>query len=271
MNVVEKEQLEVRKDRKLGDEWTDWNGNMDPNSLVINEKRTTFLVLASVVLFLFILVLLIGWYMVQPRIEGLSSGVAIFMRYTLIGLITCFIISTAIESVLLFMFNRSVVPYKWVQKFFLALLPKTIWLGSKFGINRDRVGNSFIKVHNLIAKSFARRLNADRLLILLPRCLKKEARSLVLNRVNGGNVNVCTVAGGEEAREMIRRHHPTMILAIACERDLMSGLRDVAERIPVLAIPNRRPEGPCKNTDFALAELEEALQCIQDSKLPLEN
>lgn len=267
MNVTEKEQLGTRRDRKLGDEWTDWNGEMDPSGLVIDEKRTTFLVLASIVLFLYIFLLFLGWYMIKPRVEDLSPAVATLMGLTLISLTIGLIISVIVESVLLYAFKKSLFPYRWIQKFFLALLPKAIWLGARLGINRDRVGNSFIKMHNLITESFAKKLNTSRLLILLPRCLKKEARGLLLNRINGGNVNVCTVAGGEEARETIRHYRPTLILAIACERDLMSGLKDVAERIPVLAIPNRRPEGPCKNTDFSVTELDEALQCIHDSKL----
>jgi hypothetical protein len=55
-------------------------------------------------------------------------------------------------------------------------------------------------------------------------------------------------------------------LALACERDLMSGIKDIAEKIPVLAIPNKRPEGPCKNTHVSLRELEEALKFITDRK-----
>lgn len=267
MNETVTEHPEARKDRKLGDEWMDWNGDMDADGLIIDEKRTIFLVLASAVLFLFILLLFLGWYMVKPRVGELSPTVATIMGLTLVGLTMGFLISMTVESVMLCTFKKSFFPYTWVQRFSLALLPMTIWLGAKFGISRDRVGNSFIKMHNLITKSFAGRLDASRLLILLPRCLKAEARRLVLNRVNSGNVNVRTVAGGEEARETIRHYRPTMILAIACERDLMSGLRDVAERIPVLAIPNRRPDGPCRNTDFSLAELDEALQCIRNSKL----
>jgi hypothetical protein len=55
-------------------------------------------------------------------------------------------------------------------------------------------------------------------------------------------------------------------LALACERDLMSGLKDIAEKIPVIAIPNKRPEGPCKNTHISVRELDEALKFITDIK-----
>ena len=83
-----------------------------------------------------------------------------------------------------------------------------------------------------------------------------------MNRLHGSDYKVLTAAGGEEARQAIRQYRPTTILAIACERDLMGGVKDVADKIPVIAIPNRRPEGPCKNTDFALSDLDEALAAL---------
>lgn len=42
--------LDKRKDpadRRLGDEWLDWNGSTDPNDSEIDEKLTTFLTLAA--------------------------------------------------------------------------------------------------------------------------------------------------------------------------------------------------------------------------------
>ncbi|HLA40307.1 MAG TPA: hypothetical protein VJ417_09930 [Candidatus Glassbacteria bacterium] len=39
----------------------------------------------------------------------------------------------------------------------------------------------------------------------------------------------------------------------------MSGLQDVAPVIPTFAVPNCRPEGPCKNTLVDLDRIEEAL------------
>ena len=49
-----------------------------------------------------------------------------------------------------------------------------------------------------------------------------------------------------------------MIMAVACDRDLTSGIQ-YAHRIPTLGILNRRPHGPCLNTDIYLEELEQAL------------
>ena len=253
---------ENRKDRKLGDEWIDWKDDPDPRGGEINENLSTFLFLASGVIIIYILLLLFGWFMMKPRLQQLDPFLTMCAGWVVFGFTTCFVISAILEVVLLRTFKKSLFPYGWSERLIVSLLPKTIWLGKKLGINKDRIGNSFIKMHNFVTMSFVGKLNAGRILVLLPRCLKREARARLANRLNGRDYKVYTAAGGEEAREAIRQYRPTTILAIACERDLMGGIKDVANKIPVIAIPNKRPEGPCKNTDFALSELDEALSAL---------
>jgi len=253
---------ENRIDRKLGDEWMDWKGDADPREGEINESLSTFLSLASGVLIIFIILLLLGWFMVKPRFQQLSPLLERYVGWLIVGFTSCLVISTILEGVLLRTFKKSLFPYGWIERIVVSLLPQTIWLGKKFGISKDRIGNSFIKMHNFVTMSFVGKLNAGRILILLPRCLKREARARLMSRLNGSDYKVYTAAGGEEAREAIRQYHPTTILAIACERDLMGGIKDVADKIPVIAIPNKRPEGPCKNTDFLPSELDEALRAL---------
>jgi len=254
-----------KKDRKLGDEWADWSG--DPRDQVIDEKASTFLVLGSVVFFIMLLLFLFAWYMIEPRVGQLSPVAAHVGRYASIGLTALFLVLVIIEGLVL-KAGRSLFPYRLVEKFLVTLLPMAIRLGGRFGTSRDRVGNSFIKIHNFITKTSASGgLSAERLLVLLPRCLKKEARNEIAARITGDSSKIYTAAGGEEAREAIMQYRPTCILAIACERDLMGGIKDVAEKIPVLAIANKRPEGPCKNTEFSVDELEEALKAFKENKV----
>jgi hypothetical protein len=60
-------------------------------------------------------------------------------------------------------------------------------------------------------------------------------------------VDVAIVSGGTAAREMIKQKCPKAVIAVACENDLVTGLRDV-QGIPVFAVLNQRPAGPCKDT-----------------------
>lgn len=254
------------KDRKLGDEWTDWSGSTDSLESDINENRTVFLTLSAGVIFIIIALFPLGWYLINPRIEQLPPVISELVKWSISGSVIVICILIFLESIFLFKFRKTLFPYKVVEKFFLFLLPKTVWLGAKFGISKDRVSNSFIKVNNLITQVYANRLNIDKLLILLPRCLKKETRIQIMDRINGNSFKTYTAAGGEEARKMIQQHRPSFILAIACERDLVSGIKDVAQKIPVIAVSNKRPEGPCKNTHINMTDLDEAITFIRDRK-----
>lgn len=248
-------------DRKLGDEWNDWDGRSDPQNGTIDERPSTFLSLASVILLGSAALLLFGWFLVKPRFEQFDPAIAQLSGWALAALVTCFLLVVFLEGVLLIKWNSSLLPYKFTEKLVLLLLPRTIWLGGKMGISRDRIGNSFLKLHNMITKKHIGPGRPGRLLVLLPRCLRKESRARVTASLSG-DFKVYTAAGGEEARKAIKDYRPAAILAVACERDLMSGIREVADKIPVLAIPNQRPEGPCKNTEVSESDLKEVLKVL---------
>ncbi|MDA8168874.1 MAG: DUF116 domain-containing protein [Nitrospiraceae bacterium] len=253
------------KDRKLGDEWADWNGEANnPDALNVDEKPGTFITLSAVLIICCLAMFPVALYMVSPRIEQLSPAAAPVISYALfwMGLLAVLLVVAWGISVL--KFRKSLFPLRWVEKGILLILPKTVWLGSRLGISRDRVGNSFIKTHNRIIRAYAGKFNPERPLILLPRCLKPDIRRDINQATANGPFRIVTAVGGEEARKAIFEYRPTFILAVACERDLMSGLKDVAAKLPVLAIPNRRPEGPCKNTSIPIEEFMEAIAFIKD-------
>jgi hypothetical protein len=61
--------------------------------------------------------------------------------------------------------------------------------------------------------------------------------------------------GGTLARQIVRQYRPKAIIAIACERDLISGIQDIFP-LPVLGLLNERPYGPCFNTQVDMAALQ---------------
>ena len=254
------------KDRKLGDEWADWDGVSKPHEQEIEERSVTFLVLAAVAALVLIGLVSAGWYMVRPRLEQFSPALPGVIEYFMIGIGVVAVLVISLEILVLRKAGKSLLPGKLVEKLFLLLLPKALWFGGRFGISRDRVGNSFIKVHNHIMTTHSERLNVERLLMLLPRCLGKAARSEIMTRAKEFDMHVVTAGGGEEARKAIGQYKPTLILAVACERDLLSGIKDVSDKVPVLAIPNKRPEGPCKNTCLQIDKFEDILQFIRAIK-----
>ncbi len=251
------------RDRKLGDEWAGWDGELDQRDLKIDEAPRTFIMLAVVMVILFVALSFAGLYMIQPRLGQFSPSAPGFAENVLIAAAIAMALVGSLWFFVLARWKKPLFPSRWIEKYVLFLLPKTVWLGSKLGISRDRVGNSFIKAHNSLIKSYSGKFSPERPLILLPRCLKADVRKEILS-IAGEDFKVVTAVGGEEARRAIEEYRPGLILAVACERDLMSGMKDVAEKVPVLAIPNMRPEGPCKNTHVQMEEFREAVIFIKE-------
>ena len=72
-------------------------------------------------------------------------------------------------------------------------------------------------------------------------------------------VRLAIATGGSIARRIVVETRPKLILAVACERDLTSGIQDT-HPLPVFGILNHRPEGPCRNTLVDLTLVEAALE-----------
>jgi Uncharacterized conserved protein len=74
-------------------------------------------------------------------------------------------------------------------------------------------------------------------------------------------VEITIVPGGTVARQIIKQKRPKCVIAVACHRDLTSGVRDVAA-LPVYGVVNERPFGPCINTSVDADKVEEALKNV---------
>ncbi|MFZ5353787.1 MAG: DUF116 domain-containing protein [Bacillota bacterium] len=120
----------------------------------------------------------------------------------------------------------------------------------------------------------------DNILILLPHCLQNSGCNYDLSKsmdncmkcgsckmgeisalLAGSSLKAAVAKGGTAAREIVRLERPGIILAVACERELESGIRDVGS-IPVVGILNERPFGPCSNTTVDMEKLKKGLEMI---------
>jgi hypothetical protein len=157
------------------------------------------------------------------------------------------------------------------------LFPLLVVVGRCVGIGKDEIRRSFVAINNQLVLAEARTVKPDRLLILLPHCLQYHECTV---RVTGdiGNCKACgrckiselvalgtkydvsisVATGGTLARRIVVEKKPDIIIGVACERDLTSGIQD-SYPIPVFGILNRRPFGPCYDTDVDLDEVERGL------------
>ena len=75
------------------------------------------------------------------------------------------------------------------------------------------------------------------------------------------HIAISVATGGTLARKVIVEKRPKLVLAVACERDLTSGIKDCYP-LPVIGILNDRPFGPCFNTTVDVAKIDAALSRI---------
>jgi len=211
-----------------------------------------------------------------PRIVGLVvlalSGIAILGT----GLL---VLTTALGKDIFFTRFMRLVVIKF-------LLPVIEFVGRILGLDKDRIRQSFIAMNNSLVISQRYKVRPDRVLILLPHCIQLfdceikvtgdvnkcvmcgrcDIKGLVeIGRKYGIDISVAT--GGTLARKVIVEKRPKLVLAVACERDLTSGIKDCYP-LPVIGILNLRPHGPCFNTVVDAAAIDDALQQVLELPAP---
>jgi len=233
-------------DRKLGDEWLDWDGTISSGNPV---KRGIFVGVASLAVAVVIAAAFTVLWLIEPRLISINPILYSFSRwsvYIFSGVIIIwllfFLLSTMAGTSILGGLLMVPHPINW-------LLAIALKIAGILGISRDKLINSFLKVHNILLP-FRKVYAPDDLLVLLPRCLTRETNSYLRELRDEFKFNMATAGGGQEARKKIHELRPKAIVAIACERDLLSGFVEVNPLVPVIGLPNLRPEGPCKNTEI---------------------
>ncbi len=248
---------DVEKKRILGDEWLDWNGGRTEEDT--SESRNTFLYLSLVVLGLFIAIVLLFWYLVLPRFESFGRIWALVLT-GILGSAAFLLVTLYVVLVIAVTGKRRYMNVCLTRgsRLFFIMLPLVTRLAASVGISRDRLSHSFIRVSNELADP---RKGPGPVLVLFPRCLRPDIRRKAKEICSGyEGVSLHTAPGGTEARMIIRDTSPGAIVAVACERDLIAGIQEVAPKIPVIGIPNTRPEGPCTGTTIDTGELTAAIE-----------
>ena len=156
-----------------------------------------------------------------------------------------------------YVLRRPLLPERLAERGpFLRLMRLTSRVADRFG-RRDWVENAAVKVYNALALERSRKVNKGELLLLIPRCLSRATLDGVLQVAGKYDVPVFVATRGQLVRRVIRERRPRAVVAVACERDMVSGLHDVAGKVPVLGLTMTLPAGPCKDALLDLDKLEE--------------
>lgn len=234
--------------------------------MLAKKEHVYFLRIISASIFFLIISAMVLFWIISGGIEKLSPNLPgyLFLFFALVVLLvlSIFFISLSIRSGS----DRSLLPLTARYILIKFLYPLAFFIASIFRINREKMQGSFVEINNSLLFSMDRKFSCDRVLILLPHCLqlhncKAKITEDIHNCLSCGKCNIKELAlladkkgifiavatGGTLARRVLEEKRPKGVIAVACERDLSSGIIDCFP-MPVYGLSNIRPNGPCRDT-----------------------
>lgn len=245
------------------------------------RQTILFMSMSGIAAVLIAAVLFLCYLLVKP-------GVLIYGSvYSTILLQTVVYIGIAGHSILylgavIYLYVPDIIPhsgYSIYVQYLSHLYPVTKCLGS---IVRQAscMTHSYIATRNYMTLKRNRQFYPQDILVLAPHCLQwdkcphKITRNVsncrqcgrcpvgtILALTQSYRVQFVVATGGTLARQLVQQCAPKLVIAIACERDLISGMNDIAP-LPVIGLLNERPNGPCFNTNVNISALHSLLDTM---------
>jgi hypothetical protein len=251
--------IHIDVDRRLGHEWDEWDGRALPNGGNYDSPPALFFAWSALTLVVVLGLVALGLFLLTPRLGGVHARlpVVLWRALLLVGGVLWVWWGVLFLS---YQVGRPLLPERLAERGpFLRLMRLTSRVADRFG-RRDWVENAAVKIYNALAVARGRKVGQGELLLLIPRCLSKVTLDGVLGIAGKYGVPVFVATRGQLARRVIRERRPRAVVAVACERDMVSGLHDVAGKIPVLGLTMTLPAGPCKDASLDLGQLERWVQ-----------
>ena len=222
--------------------------------------------------------LFVLWYIPSSGYDLFGRRLSLFWGWAFIGILVLFTLGI-VFLVAIILRGREVRGARWLRGILIRyLLPVITVIGKVMGSPKDDIRRSFIEINNELVRSSSFRSAPKRILVLMPHCIQRDVCPYRIT-VDVRNCRQCgkcdfteltriaerlgiemTVAtGGTLARKVVVESRPELILGVACERDLSSGIIDTYP-IPVLGVLIDRPEGPCINTRVSVDKIRHALE-----------
>ena len=242
------------------------------------KKRVFIALMVAAAAALFILGGLFAWVI---RGVGLSNAMmALLMSFMILSMALLLLFSAGALLLVLTLYKGREAFFLWRMRGLIVkvIYPLTLFLGSLLRISREKIQESFVEVNNQLVRSRKIKVKHDRLLLLMPHCIQyNECRTRVTGDIRNCErcgrckipdliklseqygLDIYVATGGTLARRLIEEKKPQAVVAVACRRDLTSGIAD-SYPLPVIGILNERPYGPCINTVFDLQKVKDAIR-----------
>ena len=231
-----------------------------------------------------IAILVLGGAIINIFISSLINVFGLLINILVISIILILIFSTVITYNVLEDKKVSSNLMKINLKFVSFLFNSITLIASTIGISKNDIRKVFVKLNNSYIYSNTYNFAPKDILILIPHCVQKHSCKLkVTNKIENcakcglcnvidlvklkekTGINIVIATGGTLARKIIIENKPKAAIAVACERDLTSGIQDMSH-IPVLGVFNKRPNGPCIDTFIDIHEVENAINFLTNKK-----
>src|SRR5205809_2304352 len=251
--------IHIETDRRLGHEWDEWDGRPLANGGDFSAPPGLFFRYAALTMCVAFAALATLLYLLTPRLALVHAALPAALAWTIAA---GFAVAILWFVILLLSFYGGVplVPEGLLERGPYLRLMNLSSLVARALRRRDWVEHAAIDVYNALAERRRRRVGKGELLVLIPRCLSKQALDGVLSIAGRYHVPVFVATRGQLARRVIRERRPRAVVAVACERDMMTGLRDVAGKLPVLGLTMQLPNGPCRDATIDLGQMERWVQ-----------
>lgn len=244
----------------------------------MKQDKKTFMKTLGVIFGVIVLIIGTGLlFILNKNMVGFKVIFAVFLLALVI-----YILSIAISLLLLNRVekgkNIGKNSYKFIKMIMTSIYPLLIGVVTLFKNDKDSIRRVHADINNLLVKANTKKTNRDNILILLPHCLQNDKCDIkITNDINNCKscgkcdigdikglskkygINIVVATGGTLARAWIKKTRPQCIIAVACERDLSSGINDI-KHIPVMGVLNDRPNGPCFNTRIDIKKIEDAIK-----------
>jgi len=241
---------------------------------IISEAKHFFLNIIITQLVLFFLLIF------SSLNNGLKSSSILSFLIVLALIIINTFYNWAIVTITFKFLKIDLINYKTALFILIKIfLPVNLLIRELFPfVLKEIIVREFLVINNEIVKKSDKIRNFRNLLILLPHCLQNSVCKIRItynidNCIKCGKCDIyqlCKLkeryklkifiaSGGTIARKIIKENKPELIIAVACERDMLSGIRDVFP-LPVYSVLNDRPEGPCFNTRVSVEKIEEFIK-----------
>lgn len=250
-------------DRKLGHEWYGWDGNIDTHEGFIEEPKRLFMGIVAFTFCLFFSVACLLVWGFYPRLVSIHPAVATG-SIVLLGVLAAAFLAWFGTVAIVLVTGRTNAFADRVCMQFMRLFDFFSFISRQCGISKDRLGYSLIEIHNELTRLRMQTGRDGRLLVLSPRCIDRETAEQIRAMTSEFDCDFYMAPTGAQARQKVVQTKPAAIIGIACERDLITGIRDVGAYFPVLGVTNKRPTGPCKGAFIDMTELRSGIDAFRN-------